>query len=142
MYYATFSVNRGTYSVSLHIQSKCGKKSQQKKSSEHGNFQNSGQVLWFISLIFLCVSTLKFVSYKYKLVKLTIQSCRRTLKKEVKKGSISLTVIVWLSWLVYQFSSLLHFDDVMSFFELLVMLFWYSFGPKYAIFQITTIAVI
>ena len=53
-YYATFCVNMGTYSESLHIQSKCGKKKfAPEKSSEHGHFSHSGQVLWFISLNFI-----------------------------------------------------------------------------------------
>ena len=55
-YYATFSVNTGTYSVSLYIQSKCWKKFAPENSSEHGHFQHSGQLLWFISLnLFLCL---------------------------------------------------------------------------------------
>ena len=55
-YFATFPLNMGTYSVSLHIQSKCGKKFAPGKSSEHGHFSHSGQVLWFISLnLFLCL---------------------------------------------------------------------------------------
>ena len=55
LYYATFWMNMGTYSVSLDIQSKCGKKFAPEKSSEHGHFPHSRQVLWFIRLnLFLC----------------------------------------------------------------------------------------
>ena len=49
-YYATFWVNTGTYSVSLHVESKCGKKFAPEKSSEHAHFPQSDQVLWLISL--------------------------------------------------------------------------------------------
>ena len=45
-YYATVWVNTGTYSVRLHIQSKCGKKFAPEKSSELKKyFPHSGLVL-------------------------------------------------------------------------------------------------
>ena len=55
-HYATFWVNAGTYSESLHNQSKCGKKFLPEKSYEHGHFPYSGQVLQIISLnLLLCL---------------------------------------------------------------------------------------
>ena len=56
LYYATFSVNTGAYSVSLHTQSKYRREFEPEKSSKHGHFPHSSQVLWFINLnLFLCL---------------------------------------------------------------------------------------